>query len=210
MKRVCLLLSFTCAVQFLFAQNMDGTWIGMVYNENQFSNRYIYLEIKQKDRAVWGVFSTTAETTNANVGCLCSTTGQLAKDASPSFELFLDKKHMLKNYNENRKLELCDIIAHLDLHYILVDSIQYLTGKWFYDFSHAQAAGSAAGYVVLQRFSTGTIHEVDSYFSNVAKMIQKGAMPGKTVFIRADDISVAPENDKKLIALLKRLFSNVR
>jgi hypothetical protein len=35
-------------------------------------------------------------------------------------------------------------------------------------------------------------------------------VPGKTVFIRADDISVAPENDKKLIALLKRLFGNVR
>jgi len=207
MKRILSIVLILSYTSNLSAQNINGTWAGIMYNEIYTLNKYFFLEVKQKDRTLWGVYTTTDSIHNKTYDCLCSVSGQLPEKAGASFEIF--QKGVI-DYDTQKIMLSCESIAHMDIHYLIEDSIQYMVGKWYREFSHAKVGFNKGGYIILQHLSTGTAHNIDKYFSNLDKMIRKGATDGKSPAIVADDISLSTADERKLMDIWKRLLKKIQ
>jgi hypothetical protein len=186
------------------AQDISGIWGGIFYTETANVQRqyFIFLEIKQKGRSLWGVYNTTDSNNNGTVNCLCSVSGLISRKPGALVDLY---KERVEEYN-TRKVSygVCDNISHFNVHYFMQDSVAYLTGKWFYEMSKGRAQG-ADGVLVLQHLGRHVDRNVDQYFPNLAKMIEKGANDS-TMSITADDISAATPVEKRLILSIQTIM----
>jgi len=163
---------------------------------------YVFLELKQQGRAVWGIYNTTDSNNNQSVNCLCTISGSLPRKKGA----FLDLSKESVVMNRSVSYAVCDLVSRLNLHYLTKDSVDYITGKWYAgtDIPGRQhpVEGDADGSLVLQRISGQMVWNADQYFSNLDKIIKRGAEDGQHALI-ADDVATASEREKRLLRLLQ-------
>ncbi|MES2371684.1 MAG: hypothetical protein V4557_03830 [Bacteroidota bacterium] len=204
MKKAFLSFILLIFITTTFSQDLTGTWGGIIQGSAKGTGRnsYIFLEIKQKGRSIWGVYNITDSNNNTIINCLCNVTAMLPKKTSAFIDLY---KERVVDYDKKAQiLDRCEIFNNFFLHYFLSsDSTEYFTGK----------ASSAVGLnpnapgtlLVLQKMSNSLYRNVDDYFPKLSKLIEKGETSEKIVFF-ADQVSSATVTEKRLMQTLKTML----
>jgi hypothetical protein len=198
MKKILTFLFLCLITGNSFSQNMSGTWGGVFYTPrgNSTTSFFFFLEIQQKARTIWGVYNMTDSNNNKVPDCLISVSGSLSKKPNAIFDLY--KEHVEGFDKKRMDYPICNYVNQLNLHYFVLNGIEYLVGKWYADGVKGPGIDGSIGLLVLQHFNANTTRNVDQYFPKLNKMIEKGKSD-EPFNIIADDISAATPIEKQLI-----------
>jgi hypothetical protein len=200
MKKLLLLSASSLLALVSFSQDLTGTWDGVFYdqrNPEKLQVFYIFLEIKQAGKAVWGVYDVTTAYNMNTEGCLCSVNAVLPNKSNSTVALYKD--HVVNAQISGQMFSYCNYLSKLDARFIIQDSVEYLTGRWYGD--------RLGGSFVLQHVKPNTYRDVDTYFPNLKKMIAKGTKDlGKNTSqpVIIADTSKPTYDDQRLIDALKK------
>ncbi len=203
---------FTCIAFFISttikSQDLTGMWAGTFHAvtrpmEHSF---HFYVDLKQKDRSVWGVYNTT-DSANATIfTCLCSISGVLPKKPSSDFELYDER--VVDFDAKSIHSGSCRNVQRLFCRYLIKDGIEILVGKWFStEGANAGTPEGESGYFILRHASNQNFRNPDQYFPKLDKLIAKGviadASSSKPILI-PDERSLTPLEQQLVDAMLGR------
>ncbi len=198
-KTLLVFILFTC-LSPLFAQELSGTWGGIIYTQlNSYPrNYYLFLEVKQLGRDVWAVYNITDTNNNSITKCLCKLKAVLPKKSSARLEFY---KEGVIDYDKAANLRnACELLTQAEMHYFKEDSTEYLTGTWFPGVSRNMT--DAGSLLVLQHMSNKTFRNVDDYFASLA---MPKSIPDDKPMIIPDKVSAGLLPEKRLIETLKTM-----
>lgn len=203
MKRLFVSLILLALTGTTFAQDLTGTWGGVIqsYTGGNARNHYFFLELKQQGKSIWGTYNITDSNNNTVIKCLCSVTALLPKKTGSFINLY--KERVIDYDKKLQLLSVCESINSLILHYFIgSDSTEYFTGKTSHDVG---ISPNATGNVfVVQKMSNNRLRNVDQYFPRLDKLIEKGKTEeAKTVV--ADNAETGTIVEKRLIQILKTM-----
>ena len=204
-------MSFYCLLfipQIVKSQDLTGSWSGSFhYVVKPFEGSlHFFVDIKQKGKSVWGVYNITEGDNPKTVTCICSFSGILPKKTSAEFELPVDQ---VQDKDKNSKYYVtCGNVQRLSFHYIIIDSVEMLVGKWFPLNERLQSGtpDGESGYFILRHASPQPNKNPDQYFPKLEKLIAKGAPQnsGNTEpVLIADSLLKAPMEIKMVKSLLE-------
>jgi len=204
MKKILAFLILSLISNTSFSQNISGTWGGVFYTPRGNSTKafYFFLEIQQKERTVWGVYNMTDSNNNKIFDCLISVSGTLSKKPNAVFDLY--KEHVEDFDKKRMDYPICNSVNQLNLHYFVIDGVEYITGKWFTEGVKGPGIDGSIGLLVLHHISTNTTRNVDQYFPKLNKMIEKGKSE-EPFNIIADDLSAATPLEKQLLTAIQAM-----
>ena len=182
---ITLILSFTLA-----AQEYAGTWIG-VFNDDMSSPRRtsrFAIQLQQKGRAVWGVYTTGENLTIKHAQCACTINAQLGKKDRNSIDFYKDGL-----ISSQIAETACDFVTNLEAKFIKKDAKEYLAGKWFGNVPSSGRSDGASGDFTVMKISDTINIDINSYFPKLQKLIEK-ANPGDTSIIRSKSKAVIEKN----------------
>jgi hypothetical protein len=204
MKRSILSFILLIFTSTAFAQDLTGTWGGVIqsYTGGNARNQYFFLEVKQQGKSIWGAYNITDSNNNTVVKCLCSITGSLPKKAQSFINLY--KERVIDYDKKAQLLNVCEAINSFILHYFISsDSTEYLTGKASAEVG--LSPNSPGNLLVIQKMSNNLLRNVDDYFPKLNKLIEKGKTDeAKTVM--ADDPATGTVTEKRLMQILKTMI----
>ena len=206
MKRLlflCFLFIQYCAVN---AQNLTGKWEGYIFTslKDRVSKSHLFFELKQQQRAVWGIYNKTSSRNNSKTGCLCSVSAILSKKQDSYFDIYKEK---VEEIGSNYTFQGCDFINRLAVHYVIVDSIEYLVGKWYTAQKALALSDGSEGVFILKHVGTETARNIDSYFPKLEKFIRKGDInedsDAKKSILIPDTFNNLNNEEKELVNFLR-------
>ena len=162
----------------LVAQDYSGTWVG-VLNDDMSSPRRISrfaLQLQQRGRAVWGVYTTGENLTIKHAQCACTINAQLGKKDRTSVDLYKDGL-----ISSQIAETACDFVTNLEAKYLKKDDKEYLAGKWFGNVPSSRRSDGASGDFTVVKISDTINVDINSYFPKLERLIEK-ANPGDTAF----------------------------
>ncbi|MES2329293.1 MAG: hypothetical protein V4539_06785 [Bacteroidota bacterium] len=205
MKRLLFLLTMIFFVTALSAQDITGTWGGVFYapRKNVSFPYFFFLDIQQKGKTVWGVYSTGDSSVSNSYSCLTSVSATLSKKPGALIDLYKEKVEDFDKKGMSR--DICNFVNRLGMHYFIEDGIEYITGKWYSESSGGSAGDGAGGAFVLHRIAASPTRNIDQYFPKLERMIEKGKSD-EPIVLKADNISYATPLEKKLIDAMKGII----
>lgn len=201
-KVIVLFLLFVGFAKGAFAQDLSGSWGGFFFVDRVRvqSKYFLFVDLKQQGRTVWGTYNTTDSNNNAIVGCLCSISGELPKKQGSYVQLF---KQRVEDYDKRIGYPICNNLNNFKLRYFIKGNTQYLTGVWSYETSFGKVQGGD-GLLVLQHLSGPLPRKLDAFFPHLDKMIAKGVVNNSDeALIKADEVSTGTPNEQRLISILE-------
>lgn len=205
MKNKFILFLIVCCTSLgSAAQDLSGPWGGIFFVDRGLVRKkyFLFVDLRQQGRTVWGTYNTSDSNNNAIVGCLCSISGGLPKSTGPFVQLF---KQRVEDYDKKIGYPICDNLNNFKLHYFVKGNTQYLTGVWSYERSIGKVQGGD-GLLVLQHLSGPLPRKIDAFFPHLEKMIAKGASSNPPeALIKADDVSAGTPNEQRLISILESI-----
>ncbi len=174
MKKLFIFSIIILSIFKVDAQNISGQWQGYFVTATRISpaRSYFFLDIKQEQKALWGVFNNyTGSPFNNVIGCLCSVTGIIPKGGSSTFDLYKDK---IIDHNPKISDGQCDFVNKLSIHYVVIDNLEYLVGKWYTATNAFTLNDGSSGVFVLKHVSLQTTKNIDEYFPKLNKLLEKG------------------------------------
>ena len=207
MKKLSILFLLIFSTSYGHAQNITGTWQGY-FTSNHVVGRtglgyirkfYFTVQLKQSYKAVWGVYNTT-DSSNLSVGCFCSISGVLPKKQTSFFELYTGG---VIGHDPKISVGICAAVNRLSFHYVIIDSNEYLIGKWYTGETAAVLNNGSSGTFILQHISLVNKNNVDSYFPKLDKLLNKGTTTDtlalKTAALIIDPVSSLNIEEKEII-----------
>jgi hypothetical protein len=201
-NKIFYFLIVCCITSGAAAQDLSGPWGGIFFVDRGLVQQkyFLFVDLKQQGRTVWGTYNTTDSNNNAIVGCLCSISGELPKSPGSFVQLF---KQRVEDYDKKIGYPICDNLNNFKLHFFTKGNTQYLTGIWSYESSLGRVQGGD-GLLVLQHMSGPLPRKIDAFFPHLDKMIAKGvASNSADALIKADDVSAGTPNEQRLISILE-------
>lgn len=174
---IIVLLLATCSSNF--AQDFSGTWRGEFSSDmSKIQRRFnIYINLEQAGKAIWGAYSTGRSHKVDSADCFCRVDAQMDKKSSVFIKLYKDKV-----INNIITYQSCDFVSYFELSYELRNGEEFLTGKWYGTYNNRMRSDGAGGSVILKKINPKTIIDVNQYFPNLQKLIQK-SNKGDTSFL---------------------------
>jgi hypothetical protein len=204
MKRSILSFILLGFVSTSFAQDITGTWGGVIqsYTGGNARNQYFFLELKQKGKSIWGTYNITDSNNNTIVKCLCSVTASLPKKPGSFINLYRER---VIDYNKKAQLlNVCESINSFILHYFVGnDSTEYLTGKASAEV--ALSPNDPGNLLVVQKMSNNLLRNVDEYFPKLNKLVEKGKTDEAKSVI-ADNAATGTVTEKRLMQIIQKML----
>ena len=217
MKKIYILLLLIFSNIYGDAQNITGEWQGYFVTAGLHNpvRSYFFLDIKQSEKALWGVYNNFTGSSKDNVlGCLCTVTGIIPKGEVSNFDLYKDK---IIEHHPKIEQSVCDFVNKLSLHYVVVDNLEYLVGQWYTATNAFVLKDGSSGVFVLKHVSLRPLsllikHNIDDYFPKLDKLLERGTTTDtlmlKKFFLLPDDESTLTNQEKDLINALKDKKNN--
>ena len=206
MKKILFLSILIFQTTFIDAQNITGYWQGYYVRAALKSpvRSFFFMDIKQAQKALWGVYNTYTSATDKYIGCLCSVTGLIPKGEISTFDLY---KESIIEFNPKFNKNICDYLNKMTVHYVVVDSLEYLVGKWYTANSMLVMSDGSEGVFVLKHVALQNKRSVDQYFPKLDKLLDRGTtsdtMALKKHFLVPDHVNTLTNLEKDLINALK-------
>ena len=206
MKKICILFLFVFLNIDSNAQNITGYWQGYYVRAGLKSpvRSFFFMDIKQAQKALWGVYNTYTSSTDKYIGCLCSVTGLIPKGEVSVFDLY---KESIIDFNPKFNRNICDFLNKMTVHYVVVDSLEYLVGKWYTANSMLVMRDGSEGVFVLKHVALQNKRSVDQYFPKLDKLLDRGTTSDTTALKK---LFLLPDNATSLTDLEKDLINALR
>ena len=194
------------------AQNITGYWQGYFVAAGTKSpvRSFLFMDIKQSQKALWGAYNNYISSPyDKYVGCLCSVSGIIPKGEVSTFDLYQES---IIEYGPKITRSLCDFLNKITVHYVVVDNLEYLVGKWYTATNAFVLKDGSSGVFVLKHVALQNKRSIDQDFPKLDKLLERGTtsdtMALKKYFLLPDNSSTLTDQEKDLINELKDKKNN--